>query len=83
MEVKFVKNDKDFYEFIVKGEEVIFNPIKKNLVLDETVSFAGFRKEHPLLEGTTFTVKGKNVEASMKKAVKTYESELKELSKAF
>lgn len=83
MEVRFNKNDKDFYEFIVTGDEIVLNPIKKNLILDETVSFAGFRKELPFLEGTTFTIKGKNVEASLKKAVKAYESELKELSKLF
>lgn len=76
-------NTKELMEFIVKDDEVVLSPVNKNLVLDETVSFTGFRKEHPLLEGTTFTIKGKNAEASLKKAIKAYETELKELAKLF
>lgn len=84
MRIKFLKPaSKEEWVFVIKGEEIILSPIKRNLVLDESVSFAGFRKDHPLLPGTTFTIKGKNVEASLKKAVNTYENELKELSKLF
>lgn len=84
MNVKFLKPaSKEEWVFSVKGEEIILSPIKKNLILDDSVSFAGFRKDHPLLPGTTFTIKGKNVESSFKKAVKTYENELKELAKSF
>lgn len=84
MDVKFLKPvSKEEWVFSVKGEEVILSPIKKNLVSDDSVTFAGFRKDHPLLEGTTFTVKSKNVESSIKKAIKAYETELKELSKLF
>jgi len=84
MEIKFVKpRSKTEWEFVIAGEETILNPIKRHLVLDSNVSFTGFRKDHPLLEGTTFVIKGKNVESSLKKAIKAFEAELKGLSKAF
>jgi len=83
MEVSFNKRKTKEWEFIIKGEETIFNPIKKELANDSTVSFVGFRKDHPLLEGVTFIIKGTNVEASFKKAVKAFEKDLKALTKDF
>jgi len=82
MEVSFKKRSKTEWDLIITGEETIFNPIKKYLVDDSTITFAGFAKEHPQLEGVKFIIKGSNVEASFKKAVKSFESDLKALSKA-
>jgi len=84
MDIKFIKpHSKTEWVFEITDEETILSPIKKQLILDDAVSFAGFKKNHPLLNGSKVTVKAKNVSTSIKKAIKTFESELKELSKLF
>lgn len=83
MDVSFIAREKDSWELMINGEETILTPIKKKLVMDETVSFAGTNRAHPQLEGVKLVIKGKNVEASFKKAVKELEGELKELGKLF
>ena len=83
MDVKFVTKKKDEWELIIKDEETILNPLRKKLTLDETISFVGLKKDHPILEGTTMIIKGKNVETSFKKAVKALKTDLKTLIKDF
>ncbi len=84
MKLKFTKpKTKTEWNLFITGEETIFNPIKKQLADDPSISFVGFKKNHPQLEGITFIIKGKNVETSFKKAIKELTAELKELNTLF
>ena len=83
MDIEFITKNKDEWVLLVKGEETILNPIRKKLALDESIIFVGLKRDHPILEGIKLIIKGKNVEASFKKAVKSFETELKALSKEF
>ncbi len=83
MDIKFIKKTKDEWEIVATGEETIFNPLKAELLKDETVTFTGFKKKHPLLDDIRFVIKGSNVESSFKKAIKALKTELQELGKLF
>jgi len=78
-----LKSPKDELKIEVNGEETILSPIKSKLLEDESVTFTGVKREHPQIKKIDFIVKGKNPSASLKKAVKAYETDLKELSKLF
>ena len=83
MDVQFVEKSKENLKLFVTGEETIFNPIKTELLEDPSVTFAGFKKRHPQLDGMDFVIKSSNAELSLKKAIKSFKAKLNELSKLF
>ena len=85
MEVEIVKSEKNFAEFIVKGERHTFsNLLRSRLLQDEDVSFASYILEHPLDNEAKFVVrtKSKSVKKALDEAVKKIEKELKEFESA-
>jgi len=50
MEINVIKNEKDYLEVELKGEEYgIANMLKELLLEDENVEFAAYRMDHPVV----------------------------------
>ncbi len=48
MEIEVIKNEKDYLEIAIKGEEYgLVNMLKELLLEDDKVEFAAFRMDHP------------------------------------
>ncbi|VVB74511.1 DNA-directed RNA polymerase subunit L [Candidatus Tiddalikarchaeum anstoanum] len=82
MKVEVVKSDDEFLE--VKFDEdahTILNLIKRKLLDNKKVTFAGYNKPHPLINDSTLIIrtKGENPKTVLKEAVKELQEELKSL----
>ena len=70
MNVEVVESDKDFVKIKFDGDaHTILNLIKKKLLDDKSVSFAGYNKPHPLINESFLVVKSKK--GDPKKIVKS------------
>lgn len=84
MDIKIIgRRTKNKWKIMIEDEETILNPIKKKLINDKTITFAGYKKEHPLLNKIKLVIKGKDVKKSFKKALNDYKSDLEFLRKEF
>jgi DNA-directed RNA polymerase subunit L len=60
MNVEVVESDKSFVKLKFDGDaHTILNLIKKKLLDDKSVSFAGYNKPHPLVNESFLVVKAK------------------------
>lgn len=58
MEIKVLEKKDDQLKLeIAGGDYTLFNLLKLELLNDPKVKFAGFRKEHPLIDKSIFVVK--------------------------
>ncbi len=80
MELEVISSETNELVILIKGKkETILNLLVSKLLEDKSVEFAGYEKEHPLIENYTLTIKtnkGKPVTVLKK----TIESLIKEFS---
>jgi DNA-directed RNA polymerase subunit L len=73
MEIEIIKNEKDYLELTLKGEEYgIANMLKELLLDDEKVEFAAYRMDHPVIASPVLVIRTKEGTplAALKSAVK-------------
>ena len=64
MELEIVTDEKNFLEVKFKGDaHSILNILKKKLLEDDSVSFSGYNKPHPLINESILVVKTDKQEA--------------------
>ena len=79
MEIKIIKQDKNYLEFTVKGERHTFpNLLKSRLLQDSSVTFVSNKLEHTLLDTTHFVLRtsGKQPKKVIDDALKKIEKDL-------
>ncbi|MEM4554655.1 MAG: DNA-directed RNA polymerase subunit L [Candidatus Anstonellaceae archaeon] len=90
MEIKVVKNEKDYIEIELHGEDVDIgfpNALKEIMLEDENVEFAACRQDHPLVAPPVLMVRVSEgsplsaIKAAIKK-LRKQASEFKEALKA-
>ncbi|VVC00094.1 DNA-directed RNA polymerase subunit L [uncultured archaeon] len=60
MEVKVIKNEKEYMELEIIGEEYgLVNTIKELLLEDKSVEFAAYRMDHPLVASPVLMIRVK------------------------
>jgi len=60
MEIEILKNEKDYLEVAIKGEDIGFiNAIKELLFDDSDVEFAAYRLDHPIVASPVLMVRMK------------------------
>jgi len=70
MEVEVLKDEKNKFEFKLKGEQhTTLNVLSKELFNDKNIDFAGYRVEHPLIDEAIVSVSGKSPKKSVKDAI--------------
>jgi DNA-directed RNA polymerase subunit L len=83
MSLEIVKSEKNFLELKYKGDaHTILNLIKKRLLEDKNVSFAGYNKPHPLINESILVIKTKKGDPKkvLKKNIDAVTKELKKLT---
>jgi len=84
MEIKVIEEKKDSLQFEVYGaDHVLMNLLRDELEGDKTVDFTTYSTPHPLLDGYLVTVKGKDPQASVKRALGAVKSEVKDIKDSF
>ena len=79
MEIETINEDKNFWEFFLKGEKYTFpNLLKSRLLDDESVTFVSNKLDHFLLDKTQFVIrtKGKSPKKAVEDALKQIEKDL-------
>jgi DNA-directed RNA polymerase subunit L len=60
MELEIIKNEKDYLEVVLKGEDAGFaNSLKELLLEDKDVEFAAYRMDHPMIASPVLIVRTK------------------------
>ena len=60
MDIEIIKNEKDYAEVAIKGEDIGFiNAIKELLFEDSDVEFAAYRLDHPIVAAPVLMVRMK------------------------
>ncbi len=73
MEIEVIKNEKQYLEIAIKGDETsIANALKELLLEDKKVEFAAYRMDHPQVASPVLMVRVKegNALSTLKAAVK-------------
>lgn len=73
MDIEILKNEKDYVEISIKGEDIGFiNAIKELLFDDADVEFAAYRLDHPIVASPVLMVRMKkgNALSAVRTAVK-------------
>jgi DNA-directed RNA polymerase subunit L len=84
MDVKIIENKKDSLRVEIRGtDHAMMNLLREKLESDKGVDFSTYSEPHPLLDGFVVTVKGKEPEASFKKALAELKADAKGISAAF
>lgn len=84
MEVEILKDEKTELQFKLKGEtHTVGTLLRKELVNDSAIEFAGYRVEHPLLNEIIFTIKTsrKDPRKALKDALDRVEEQFDEFQK--
>ena len=84
MEIEIIEKSGNSIKLKIIGEShTLCNALKGKLADNKDVTFVGYRKEHPLLDYSIFTLKTKkgNAEETLMNAVKEIEEELNGLKK--
>jgi len=82
MDVEVIKNEKDYLEISIKGEDIGFiNAVKELLFDDADVEFAAYRLDHPLVASPVLMVRMKK--GSPISAVRTAVKKLKKQASEF
>ena len=82
MNLEIVKSEKDFLEVSFEGDaHTILNLVKRKLIENKSVEFAGYNKPHPLINKSTLVIRSKeNPKALLKKAIDEIIKDLKSLN---
>lgn len=83
MNLEIIKSEKNFLELKYTGDaHTILNLIKRRLLEDKSVEFAGYNKPHPLKEESVLVIRTKkgNPEKTLKNAVKSIVKDLQSLT---
>ncbi|MCD6576122.1 MAG: DNA-directed RNA polymerase subunit L [Nanoarchaeota archaeon] len=82
VEIEILEEEKNKLKFKVKGEtHTILNLIRNELFNDESIEFAGYKIEHPLVKDAIFTIatsKG-TPKTALKKAIERLQKKLSKL----
>ncbi len=73
MEIEVIKNEKEYMEINLKGEEYgMANMLKELLLEDENVEFAAYRLDHPVVASPVLVIRTSSGTplAALKSAVK-------------
>jgi len=82
MDVEVIRNEKDYLEVAIKGEDIGFINAVKELLFDDTdVEFAAYRLDHPLVASPVLMVRMKK--GSPVSAVRTAVKKLKKQASEF
>ena len=82
MEIEIIKNEKDYLELTLKGEEYgIANMLKELLLDDEKVEFAAYRMDHPVIASPVLVIRTK--EGTPLAALKSADKKLKKQATDF
>ena len=82
MEVEILEKKKNMLKFKVKGEtHTLCNILRRELMSDNAIEFAGYRVEHPLINEAIFTVRTGRKDP--KKAVKDAITRIKKNADSF
>jgi DNA-directed RNA polymerase subunit L len=77
MEIEVLKDEKNKFEFKLKGEQhTLLNLLSKELFNDKGIEFAGYRIEHPLVDEAIVSVSGKNPKKAVKDAVERIQKQV-------
>jgi DNA-directed RNA polymerase subunit L len=58
MEIQVIKNEKEYLEIAIKGEEYgLVNALKEILLEDKSVEFAAYRMDHPLVASPVLMIR--------------------------
>ncbi|MEA2053808.1 MAG: RpoL/Rpb11 RNA polymerase subunit family protein [Candidatus Thermoplasmatota archaeon] len=81
MEVVITKDKKKEFEFEIIGDSTILNLLKKKLLENKDVDYAGWSIEHPLLSNPKFYVRVKKGEAKeiVKKVISDIKKDIEEV----
>lgn len=85
MDVEVIKNEKDYLEVAIKGEDIGFiNAVKELLFDDSDVEFAAYRLDHPLVASPVLMVRMKkgNAVSAVRTAVKKLKKQASEFKDA-
>jgi len=85
MELEVIKNDKDYLEIAVRGEDVGFvNAIKEILLEEKGVEFAACRLDHPVISAPVLMVRTEsgNPLSALKFAVKKLRKQAEDFKSA-
>lgn len=85
MEIEIIKNEKDYIEVAIRGEDVGFvNAIKELLLEDKGTEFAAYRLDHPVLACPVLMLRTKegNALSALKFAVKKLKKQAVEFKEA-
>ena len=85
MEIEIIKNEKDYLELVLKGEEYgIANTLKELLLEDEKVEFAAYRMDHPVIASPVLMIRTSEGTplAALKSAVKKLKKQATEFRDA-
>ena len=82
MDIEIIKNEKDYVEVAIKGEDLGFiNAIKELLFEDDDVEFAAYRLDHPIVASPVLMVRMKK--GSPVSALRTAVKKLKKQASDF
>ena len=85
MDIELVKKEKNYAEFLLKGEKHSFPTLLKFYLLkDSSVVFASYELDHPVIGTPRFIVRTdgkKSAEKALEDAIKALIKDLKELQK--
>lgn len=85
MEIEILKEEKNLFEFIIKGERhTLPNLLKTKLLEDKEVEFVAYKLNHPMDKDSVFVVRTKssNPRKVLLNALKEVDSDLDEFVKA-
>jgi len=85
MEIEVIKNEKDYLEIAIKGEEYsLVNMLKELLLEDSKVEFAAFRMDHPQIANPVLMVRTSESTplAVLKYAIKKMKKQAEEFKEA-
>ena len=85
MDVEVIKNEKDYLEIAIKGEDIGFiNAVKELLFDDVDVEFAAYRLDHPIVASPVLMVRMKkgNAVSAVRTAVKKLKKQASEFKDA-
>ncbi|MFH1257609.1 MAG: RpoL/Rpb11 RNA polymerase subunit family protein [Candidatus Micrarchaeota archaeon] len=82
MDVKTLKDEDEYLELMITGEDMGFaNLVVEKLLESKSVTFAASSYEHPLKGNPIIKIKAKNPHKEMKKAVEKLKDELEKFEK--
>ena len=85
MEIEVLKKQKNYAEFIIKGERHTFpNLLKSRLLKDSSVEFVSYMLDHPIADDARFVIKtkGKTPGKALADACKKIDKDLADFEKS-